>query len=272
MKTGARARSALAVAFATAVFVLPSCGESAVVTFTGDFETGDTSQWDEEHQGADADDDIYAQSDVKFEGAYAGRFIVEPGDKFHATSGERAEVSKGRAGGVLFGEGEERWFGWSVFFPDGFPLEPQSDPAKATWNIFTSWHHTGPTCSVPLDLAVNSGATPPTIILTQRSGTLENCALSGEEFVLGEFKTAEWLSFEVHVKFSSDPNEGFVEAYLNGRRTLPRTNMATLYPGYANYLNQGFYRDEWPADEGGETATLYIDGTKIGMSLGDVAQ
>jgi hypothetical protein len=272
VKTRTRALPRFAVAVAFAAAVLSACGETGVATFTGGFETGDTSQWDEEHQGADSDDDVYAQSEVKFEGAYAGRFIVEPGDKFGTTSGERAEVSKGRAGSGRFGEGEDRRFGWSVFFPEDFPLEPQSDRAKATWNVFTSWHHTGPTCSVPLDIAVNSGARPPTIILTQRTGTLEDCALSGREFVLGEFSTGDWLTFEVHVRFSSNPVEGFVEAYLNGRLALRKTQMATLYPGYASYLNQGFYRDDWPASEGGKTASLYMDGTKIGTSRAEVAQ
>jgi hypothetical protein len=272
VNTRTRGLSVVGVAFALAVSVLPACGDLGALRFTGDFETGDTSQWDEEHQGADSDDDVYAQSEVKFEGAYAGRFIVEPGDKFGTTSGERAEVSKGRAGSGRFGEGEDRWFGWSVFFPEDFPLEPQSDRAKATWNVFTSWHHTGPTCSVPLDVAVNSGARPPTIILTQRTGTLEDCALSGREFVLGEFSTGDWLTFEVHVRFSSNPVEGFVEAYLNGRLALRKTQMATLYPGYASYLNQGFYRDDWPASEGGKTASLYMDGTKIGTSRAEVAQ
>jgi hypothetical protein len=255
-----------------AAALLAACGETPATTFNGDFETGNTKQWDEEHQGSDADDDVYAQSAVKHEGAFAGKFVVEPGDKFATAAGERAEVSKGRTGSLVFGEGSDRWFGWSVLFPQGFPLEPQSDPAKTTWNIFTSWHHTGPTCSVPLDLAIDSGASPPLIVLTARTGSLTDCALSGRGFVLGKLVTGKWMTFEVHVRFSSDPGEGFVEAFVDGRRTLRRTRMATLYAGYHDYLNQGFYRDEWPADDGGRTAVLYIDGTRVGASRAEVAQ
>jgi hypothetical protein len=135
VNTRTRGPSVIEVAFALAVAVLP-VRRLAGPQVHRDFETGHTSQWDEEHQGVDADDDGYAQSEVKFDGVYAGRFIVAPGDKFRARSGERA----------------------------------------------------------------------------------------------------------------------------------------TLYPGHANYVNQRFCRDDWPASEGGKTASLYVDGTKVGRSRDEVAQ
>jgi hypothetical protein len=49
-------------------------------------------------------------------------------------------------------------------------------------------------------------------------------------------------------------------------------DMERLHPDYANYVNQGFYRDDWPASEGGKTAPLYIDPTRIGRSRDEVAQ
>ena len=48
--------------------------------------------------------------------------------------------------------------------------------------------------------------------------------------------------------------------------------MERLHPDYVNYVNQGFYRDDWPASQGGKTASVYIDGTRVGRSHDEVAQ
>lgn len=52
-----------------------------------------------------------------------------------------------------------------------------------------------------------------------------------------------WHDFTWHVKWSSDPNQGFVELYYNGDLVVPLTNCATMYPGMQVYLKQGLYRN-----------------------------
>jgi len=250
----------VAVAFA---FSAPA---SAAVLFSGDFETGEMSQWDSQQQGADLDG-ILAQSEIRMQGAFGGMFTVEPGDHFPAkqTGGDRAEVGKHT---ILFREGDVRWFGWSVFFASGFPTSGDS----LDWNVFTQWHHNGSNCSVPLELSIfdDPSSNPRTMVLTSRKGTVSRtaCNLTARRFTLGKLMTGAWIRFEVQVKFSSQPSLGFAEVYMDDRRVLSRTKMATLYTCCASYLKQGYYRKASATN----TATLYIDGTTVGMTRADVDQ
>jgi hypothetical protein len=240
---------------------------SASVLFSSDFETADTLQWSFEQQGRDPNDDITVQSEVRVQGAYAGKFTVEPGDHFPTvqTTGERAEVLNYA---MLFQEGDVRWFGWSVYFASGFPTSDDS----GTWNVFTQWHHNGSNCSVPLDFAIRDDGsdTRRRMVLTSRTGTVSTttCSLTGEEFDLGLLRTGEWIRFEAQVGFSADPTVGFVEVYVNDELALPRTQMATLYTCCPSYLKQGYYRKA----NAENTATLYIDGTTVGTTRADVEQ
>ena len=260
-------RIAAALACALVLGLTAVAPASASVLFDGDFETGDTSQWSFEQQGGDPDDDIIVQSETRIQGVYAGRFTVEPGDHFPAsqTTGERAEVLNY---GVLFKEGDVRWFGWSVYFASGFPTSDDS----GTWNVFTQWHHTGSSCSVPLDFAVRDDGPDSrrSLVLTSRTGTISatSCRLTGREFDLGLLRTDEWIRFEAQVGFSADPSIGFVKVYVNDQLVLPRTSMNTLYPCCRNYMKQGYYRRA----NAENTATLYIDGTTVGTKRTDVEQ
>lgn len=260
-------RIAPALTFALVLGLAAVAPASASVLFDGDFETGDTSQWSFEQQGGDPDEDIIVQSETRNQGVYAGRFTVEPGDHFPAsqTTGERAEVLNY---GVLFKEGDVRWFGWSVYFASGFPTSDDS----GTWNVFTQWHHTGSSCSVPLDFAVRDDGPDSrrSLVLTSRTGTISatSCRLTGREFDLGLLRTDEWIRFEAQVGFSADPTIGFVKVYVNDQLVLPRTSMNTLYPCCRNYMKQGYYRRA----NAENTATLYIDGTSVGTKRTDVEQ
>jgi hypothetical protein len=262
-----RRRIAPALACVLVLCVTAATPASAEVLFSGDFETGDTLQWSFEQQGGDPNDDITVQSEVRIQGAYAGKFTVEPGDSFPAgqTTGERAEVLNYP---MLFQEGDVRWFGWSVYFGPGFPTSDES----GTWNVFTQWHHSGSNCSVPLDFAIRDDRSdaPRRMVLTSRTGTVSTttCSLTGEEFDLGLLRTGEWVRFEARVGFSADPSVGFVEVYVNDQLALPHTQMATLYTCCSSYLKQGYYRNA----NAENTSTLYIDGTTVGTTRADVEQ
>jgi hypothetical protein len=263
--SGRRIATTLACAFVLGLTAVAPAFAS--VLFNGDFETGDTLQWSFEQQGGDANDDITVQSETRIQGAYAGRFTVEPGDHFPAgqTTGERAEVLNS---GMLFRERDVRWFGWSVYFASGFPTSDDS----GTWNVFTQWHHNGSSCSVPLDFSIRDDGSDARrrLVLTSRTGTVSatTCSLTGREFDLGLLRTGEWIRFEAQVRFSADPRFGYVKVYVDDQLVLPRTSMTTLYACCRSYMKQGYYRRA----NAENTATLYIDGTTVGTARADVEQ
>lgn len=176
-------------------------------------------------------------------GRHVGRFVVRPGDT-PVPGGERAEVAASPAatGGV---EGAEAWYAWSTYFPAG--LHPLPDH---TWNVFTQFHQTGRDhCSPNIALQLNTRLRPARIRLAVRGGWLSTrtCRPQMATSFDGEpLRLRRWYDFALHVRWSSNPRLGFVELLVNGRRSVPRTPLATLYRGQAVYVKQGFYRGPSP--------------------------
>jgi hypothetical protein len=216
------------------------------VAWAGDFDTGSFSQWSKELQVKASDRATIVRSPFRG-GGYAARFEVEPGDRDVAGSGtgERSEVWLGveQTGGL---EGVESWWTWSVLFPSDF-----SSPA-GNWNYFTQFHHTG-----------SVGQSNIAFVVSQRK-SLELIVNSADPlrphqrfFSLGPLVRGLWIDFVFHVKWSADPHEGFVEAWVGGANVVPFTHVATLYPGQGVYLKQGYYRAAFD-----RPSVVYIDGTR----------
>lgn len=240
---------------AVALPVLAPAAQSEVQNrWRGDYETGDLSQW----RGAQALPGriTIVRSPVR-EGTYAARFVVRPGDKPINASGERTEVFTHTGES----EGSESWWAWSTLFPDEF--DPHAD---TEWNVFTQWHQTGRTCVQPTSFHVDTEARPATVALRVSGGSLSACRPAYERrFVLAELDRNRWYDFLFHVRWSADPDVGFVEVWLNGLPVVPKTHTATLYSGMGVYLKQGFYRGRYP-----RPTVVYHDGTRRGSSFPDV--
>jgi hypothetical protein len=159
---------------------------------------------------------------IRVVGAPAGRsgralrFQVGPDDGIGNTS-PRAEVIKL----THDGEGVERWYRWSTFFPTDFPT---SNPnAFVTW---TQWR------------------------ASDESDSYSNFMLWGNELQLRlhgihwrqRLVKGVWHDVVYHVKWSSDPKKGFIELWFDGQHVLHRTSMRTLKAGTTNYLKQGLYQ------------------------------
>ena len=84
-----------------------------LVQFRGDFDTGDTSQWELET----AEDYSLTVVDGGPGHPTAGRFELRDGDT-PVDSGERSEVRSEDPFDVV--DGDERWYSFSLKFDDGF--------------------------------------------------------------------------------------------------------------------------------------------------------
>ena len=220
-------------------FLLTSAANGAV-TWRGDYETGNTSQWFE-IEGL-ASRLTVVQSPAR-QGKYALRTELRSGD--YASSGCRNELSRSD---VHETEGTERWYAWSTMFDETYP-------SANTWQVFTQWHHNGPTGSPPLEFDVVGEN-------LQLSG-----AATGSTRVLwtAPLRRGVWHDFVVHVRWSA--SSGSVELWYDGQKALEATPFKTLYDGQYVYLKQGLYRDASIQ----QTAVVYHDGMRVGDSLADVA-
>jgi hypothetical protein len=155
--------------------------------------------------------------------------------------------------------GDEFYFGFSTLLGDGFPTE-------ANWQTITQWKHEGEG-SPPLELGVGDG----------------NYRLSGgfghpdgpEPFQvpIGPAVTGEWVDWVFHIKFSPDPDIGYIEIWRGDKLVLWRfyPSSGTMYPNpdgeAVSYLKTGYYRDGDISTPG----TIYFDNWRVGTSRNAVA-
>jgi hypothetical protein len=208
------------------------------VLWQGDFETGDVSQWEMIQRVAS--DRITITQDPKRQGNYAARFEVRPGDNIGDTA-PRAELA------AFLGEqeGEERYYRWFTYFDPNFPTEYEDEFVTITqwravdessdWGAFMVWGDE---------------------IALRRDGTRWSTELT----------KGVWHEFVYHVKWSPDPDVGFIELWYDGELVLPKFHIETMSGtpgnGVENYVKQGLYKaDEIP------TGVVYHDGFVSGTSL-----
>ncbi|MGZ3461486.1 MAG: polysaccharide lyase, partial [Archangium sp.] len=164
--------------------LLPTVASASVV-WKGDFETGNTSQWTRA-QTVSSDRLLVVDSPVR-EGRYALKVTVHQGDDPINGSGNRNEL-------VYMDHaepGSEYFYKWSTLFPASFPSSPK-------WALFTQWHHDGEGGSPPLEFYVVNDEM--------------RLRLQGDDNHIvwrAPLQREHWNDFVLHVKWSSDPNEGF---------------------------------------------------------------
>jgi hypothetical protein len=224
-------------------------------SFSGDWETGDASQWTSNHwnRNAPLSDQFQIVTDPVRQGTYAAKFTVRPGDQFGSTSGERSEVVWANSND---GEGKEYWYRWSTLFPTDW-----SEPKN--WGIFIQWH--------------SFNYTPPAVALTARedsaylnlnAGPLSDPCCGGNTrrrwLVLPTLSKGLWNDFIAHIKWTSG-NDGYITLWhrVEGQDTYAKVLDTSGFPTLQsdngtvvpNYLVLGLYRDVDTI-----TNTLYQDG------------
>jgi hypothetical protein len=223
------------------------------IYWTGDFGTGDTSQWTEVHTGGkwgpSSIQVVTFPEPVRW-GKYAGKFTVRGG----GGDSSRAEITASQAmtGGYA---GQEWFYSWSTYVPSN----PNATSPWNFWANITQWMDLLYQCSPPLWVALRSG---PPLSFSLQSDILDNkngCAEIGphHEWDLGTFQYDQWNDFTIHVKWSEDPTVGFVEMWRNGVQVVPLTYMRTLDTSGGVFMEQALYH---PGNDG--THVLYHDGTR----------
>jgi hypothetical protein len=234
-------RKTLWIILATATYSVSAL--AAQPLWSGDFETGDLSQWSPKldlQEGAT--DRLSVVGEPVREGRHALRATVKHGDLNN--NGSRAEVV---LRDPMFREGDERWFHWHTMFPADFEPSPK-------WALYTQWHASG--FGVPVGFNVH-GETLSFRVMGHEydgAGKWDAGTLWKEQLRRGK-----WNEYLLHVKFSDNPNIGFVELWVDGELVVPKTMHATLDPGDYAYLKMGLYRDKsinWDQ-------SIYHDGMRV---------
>ncbi|HYY32694.1 MAG TPA: polysaccharide lyase [Gaiellaceae bacterium] len=233
------------------------------VLFSGDWETGDATQWsvNQWNRNFPLSDQFRIVTDPVRQGRYAAKFIVRPGDKFGTTSGERSEVAYVGANET---QDDAYWYGWSVLFPRDWTT-------PSGWAYFTQWHSRFP---VPPPIAFN--VKDDRLFVYTNTGQLNANGVGtnkvGYQFA-ASLRRGEWNDFVVHIVWSATNGSIAVWHRAGGdpfAKALEVSGIPTLQTSNgvisSNYLKLGLYRNADSTD----TDALYQDGFHRGRSPTDL--
>ena len=217
----------------------PSRPFGGAVLFRGDFDTGDAEQF-RNVQAEQGRVTVGTGNPAPFQGSHRARFEVRPGDE--SAGGNRAEVT-----GPSFPEGSERWIRQAIYVPSGTATE-------RGWRLVMQFHAFGGG-SPPLAVFLDSGPNPRFEVGHGDSSTFDWHGPA--------IQRNRWYDIALHVRFSPNASEGFVEVYFEGRQQRltngqMRRHRATSEDGGA-YYKTGIYRD----DDIDQTDVVYHDNVLI---------
>jgi MYXO-CTERM domain-containing protein len=159
-------------------------------------------------------------------------------------------------------EGNERWYRWQAMWPDGwvgdYPKwdELMTPSSRSSAGSIVEWHHDAngavETGSAPLYIGANN-ANIWMCLVDQATSTCR------ESLNLATLLRGHWHDFVMHAKWSSDPNVGFLEMWIDGVNVLAMHRGPNKYPGMRNYLSVGLYRN----GRIGDPNLLYPNGTHV---------
>lgn len=219
--------------------------------FTGDYSTGDFSQWFLVHNpdfygpGADYRQTRSATIINDSRRGFAARFEVRSGDVLAPDKGggERSEVMAGNeAGGT---EGEIKWYQFSTKFDPAFP-QNHAELGFGITNQF--WGAKG--ASPPLAWSVGERNGFWSLVVNPQSGPASY--LGKNAVYQTPMKVGEWLDVTMQVRWSKFDEVGWIKVWLNGERQAFLNgakiyHIRTLIPGARTVrYKEGYYRHQAP--------------------------
>lgn len=167
------------------------------------------------------------------------RFLVKKNDypPGKGTSGPRAELLRQDKRP----EGTERYCAFSVMFPKGsFAVK------EGSWQVFHQYHQgylpdgAGGWKTIGRSPPVEFSIVGSTLYLKTNDHKAPDYKEKTHWSAPLEYD--KWYDFILHAKWSSNPATGFLRLFLNGKEVVPRTPVATMFPGFDIYLKAGLYR------------------------------
>ncbi|MGY1834635.1 polysaccharide lyase [Blastococcus sp. SYSU DS0510] len=225
------------------------------------YADGDLDDWSEV-QAARPEQVRVVDEPVRPGYEYSAAFSARPGDfTFGVDTTIRGEVRSTIEEAGAPREGDVQWYSWSTYFPEDFFWDGGDE-----FLIYTQWHQTANEGSPNVDLWVTDGPDPE-IRLSLRGGLLgQESAQYVATYDLGPLVLGEWLDHTVRIEWSTDPDKGNVQVWIDGERLVNAVG-ATLFEGQSIYFKQGIYA----ASNTRREHTVYFSDARWGESRKSVA-
>ncbi|WP_437962369.1 polysaccharide lyase (plasmid) [Sorangium sp. So ce119] len=218
-------------------------GAAAAPVWTGDFETGDLSQWSTSLNG----ERISVVTSPVLQGTRAGQ-IQLTNDARWPNGIKRVELNHKPAAGRT-AEGKETYFAWSFYLPEALAADPPTQigywESDATYNQMMSFEVTGQNISFATRKPANK-------VQWQANGAVT---------------PGVWHRIALHVRWSTNPSQGSVDVWFDGEQVVTAGQAQTLADGNAHFTQIGLLRN--PA-EFTDSPIIVLDDAVEGDTLEDV--
>lgn len=232
----------------------PASPIGGLTSFRGDWETGNTSQW---NVNCVAKDRLQIVTSPVRQGRYAARFEVRPGDK-PSSSGERCEVYRDYHGDES--AGQSYYYAWSTMV-----ASPWVNPRN--YGIFVQFHTTWPMAPA-LEISTQYGE----FYLITRGGDRNN--YDGRRTTLvPTMSPGKWNDFVMFVKWGV--RDGAVKIWHRTQGgqfkvVFDKTNVPNILTDGSTasklLLRHGYYR----GSNSPGTAVVFQDGMRRAATFNDV--
>lgn len=261
-KSIGKAKLLLWLTILSAILILtvsPAKGNSDVLIFEGDFESGDLKKWNKE---LGREDSALIVTNPVRAGKHSVRFELRKDDPIVASS-KRAELTLKKEPKVEV----ERWYGFSIFLPEDYKRD-------ALPEIVTQWH------ASPDLSAGEVWRSPPLAVLTQDGNWRINWRWDADRIMkrnrpdgsksreLGKYETGVWTDWVFHVKWSWQ-SDGLLEVWKNGRKQIRYEGPVGYNDRSGVYFKTGIYKWVWNMTPEKDQSTtdkrvIFVDEVRIG--------
>ena len=253
-------RLALGIAAPIALLSTPACAGffTSVASsniFTGNFEKGDFSGWQQE---VCCDYSAQIVSSPKRAGRYATKFKLYKTDP-DVSSSRRAEL---RLKPVP--ANSERWYGFSVFVPQEYAKDRSYEiitqwAALPDFDLGETWRTPVLTLSIKNDQfrVSNRWDFKPVNVIFKEAGS--------QGWNLGTIAKGQWTDWVFHVKWSHKP-DGLIEVWKNGKLVVSKAGPNNYNDKRGPFLKMGIYKPDWKYNNKSKTTerVIYFDEVRIG--------
>ncbi|WP_437511162.1 polysaccharide lyase [Sorangium sp. So ce1099] len=218
-------------------------GASAAPVWTGDFETGDLSQWNTSLNG----EHITVVTSPVLQGTRAGQ-IQLTNDARWPNGIKRVELNHKPAAGRT-AEGAQTYFAWSFYLPEALAADPPTQigywESDATYNQMMSFEVVGQRIS----------------FATRKPNNKVHWEADGA------VTPGVWHRIALHVRWSTNPSQGSVDVWFDGEQVVTAGQAQTLADNNAHFTQLGLLRN--PA-EFTDSPIILLDDAVEGDTLEDV--
>lgn len=228
----ARVRAGLALVFITGISATTLAGDSAI-KYVLDLESGILNNTKVTFSG----NQPVLSSDVARSGRYSMKTVL---NRATSPTSYRTEVSLN--GRVKFVQGEDNWYGFSVYLPSNYVADP-------VWEIVAQWHNipdenlgeSNTNLNPPLGLHTEKGKWTLLSIWDSRPVTNKANYEGKQNYDLGAYETNKWTDWVFHIKWVPD-STGILQVWKDGKLVIDKRGPIGFNDAEVPYFKFGLYK------------------------------